>query len=55
MRSQNNIIKKLVTLFAVISITTLTAFNLFGQPQLIAEDPGNNVYPITFTNPDQDW
>ena len=42
MTSKNNITKKLVTLFAVISITALTSINLYGQPNWVPPHPDPN-------------
>ena len=44
MWSKSNITKNLVTLFAVISITALTALNLYGQPNWV---PGTPIIPST--------
>ncbi|MCK4343967.1 MAG: hypothetical protein KAX05_01680, partial [Bacteroidales bacterium] len=43
MRSKINIIKKLVTLFAVISITAFTALNLYAQPSWDAVPTMTNI------------
>jgi hypothetical protein len=37
-------------LFALLALSFLSTFTLFSQSYLIAPDPPNNIYPITFTD-----
>jgi hypothetical protein len=46
---KNTINMKARKLFALLTMFVLSTISLFSQSYLIAPDPPNNIYPITFT------